>query len=192
MALPALATTTDLSLRGATISGLSVIMLDVASCIVRGYAGSPIAETTSTVDLTGWGERSLTLPGLPIQSVSAVTIDDTALGADGWKLTAGSLWRYCGWGHELFPVTVGVTMVHGLPEVPSSIVQLVCDLAIAGEAAAAQGAIDPRVASERIDDYTVTFVTGAEAMASAMELPKLTRTWLRSSFGGGAGVVSYR
>lgn len=192
MALPALATTSDLSARGVSPSSLWSVMLDVASCIVRGYAGSPIAETESTVELTGWGERSLTLPGLPIQSVSAVTIDGTALDADDWKLTDGSLWRLCGWGDELFPVTVGVTMVHGLPEVPSSIVQLVCDLAIAGDLAASQGAIDPRVASERIDDYTVTFVTGAEAMATAMELPKLTRSWLRSSFGGGAGVVSYR
>ena len=53
MALPALATTSDLSARGVSPSSLWSVMLDVASCIVRGYAGSPIAETESTVELTG-------------------------------------------------------------------------------------------------------------------------------------------
>lgn len=190
--LPALATTTDLVARGAELGGSSETMLNVASSIVRGAAGSPIAEAGSTVTLTGWGESLLALPGLPIQSVSLVSIDGSALSADAWKLTGGALWRRCGWGHESFPVDVEVSMVHGLPEVPQQIVQLVCDLAIAGAAAAATGGIDPRVMAEKIDDYSVTFVTGADAVASVMELPRLTCSWLRASFGGGVGVVSYR
>jgi hypothetical protein len=72
------------------------------------------------------------------------------------------------------------------------VVNLVCDLAVAGAVAAADGAHDPRVVAESIDDYAVTFAQGAESVASAMELPKLTRRWLRSQFGGGAGVVTSR
>lgn len=190
MALPNLASASDLAARDVTAS---TVMLAVASSIVRGAAGSPILETDSTVTLTGWGERVLRLPGLPVTAVASVEVDGTALAATAYKfIDNASLWRACGWGYETEPASVEVTMTHGFAEVPEQIKQLVIDLAVAGETAAETGAIDPRIASERIDDYTVTFVTGAEAVATAMELPKATRAWLRSAFGGGAGVVSYR
>jgi hypothetical protein len=46
--------------------------------------------------------------------------------------------------------------------------------------------------AEQIDDYKVQFAPGADAVASAMQIPPLTRQWLRSQFGGGASVVSFR
>jgi hypothetical protein len=166
-------------------------MLTVASSVVRAAAGSPILENESTVVLTGWGDRSLELPGKPVTAVSAVEVDGVAV-TDYLLTDSGNLWCRYGWGCESDPVTVEVTMTHGLPTVPAHVVQLVCDLAIAGAKAAPDGAHDQRVVAERIDDYSVTFADGAEAVASVMELPKMTHRWLRAQFGSGAGVVTYR
>lgn len=192
MALPDLAAAADLSARGITPTSVHDVMLAVASSVVRSAAGSPILETTSTVSLWAVDESQwLDLPGMPVTAVSAVVWDGTALTADQYKLVNGRLWASCKWA-ACEPLEVVVTMTHGLPEVPAEIVQLVCDLAIAGANAATAGAHDPRVIAEKIDDYSVTFAQGAEAVASAVELPDMTRRWLRSKFGGGASVVTYR
>jgi hypothetical protein len=191
VALPDLALAADLSARGITPTAVHTTMLAVASSVVRAAAGSPIAETDSTVslwalDCTPW----LPLPGVPVTAVASVVVDGDALDADAYKLVYSDLWRSGSWGTGLEPVEVVVTMTHGLPEVPASIVNLVCDLAILGASAATEGSHDPRVLVEKIDDYSVTFAD--DAVASAMELPALTRTWLRSQFGGGAGMVRFR
>lgn len=193
MALPDLAVSADLSTRGVDVSNAALVaeMLEVASAIVRGAAASPILETTSTVTLTGWGESLLRLPGLPVTEVATVEVDGVA--TTDWTLTDSSaLWSLCGWGRGVEPVTVEVTMTHGLTAVPAEIRNLVCDLATLGLASAADGARDVRVIAEKIDDYSVTFAEGAEAVASAMTLPTLTRSWLRARFGGGVAVVTYR
>lgn len=191
MALSDLAAAADLSARGITPTAVHTVMLSVASSIVRAAAGGPISETTSTVTLTGWGDKALELPGKPVQSVATVEVDGVAV-TDFVLTDSGNLWRRVGWGYSDEPTPIGVTMTHGLPTVPAHVVQLVCDLAIVGAAAAPDGAHDPRVVAERIDDYSVTFAQGAEAVASAIELPALTRRWLRAQFGGGVGVVTYR
>jgi hypothetical protein len=191
VALPNLAASGDLTARGVTVTSVHTVMLAVASSVVRAAAGSPILENESAVTLTGWGDRSLELPGKPVTAVSAVEVDGVAV-TDFLLTDSGNLWCRDGWGCADDPVSVEVTMTHGLPTVPAHVVQLVCDLAIAGAAAAPDGAHDPRVVAERIDDYSVTFAQGAEAVASVMELPKMTRHWLRAQFGGGAGVVTYR
>lgn len=194
MALPDLAAAADLSARGVTPTSVHDVMLAVASSVVRGAAGSPILETTSTVSL--WavdGSQWLDLPGKPVTAVSVVVYDgDTLTADDDYKLVDGRLWGSSPWGDPREPLEVVVTMTHGLAEVPPHIVQLVCDLAIAGADAATAGAHDPRVLAERIDDYSVTFAPGAESVATAVELPALTKAWLRSQFGGGVAVVSYR
>lgn len=191
MALSNLATTADFSARGITPTSVHTVMLAVASSIVRQAAGSPILSTTSTVTLTAWGERVLALPGKPVTAVSSVTVDGTP--TTDWLLADSSgLWSRYAWGSPDEPVTVVVALTHGLTTVPAHIVNLVCDLAIAGAGAASEGAHDPRVVAESIDDYSVRFAEGAEGVASAMELPKLTRRWLQTQFGGGAGVVSSR
>jgi hypothetical protein len=191
MALPDLAAAADLSARGVTPTAVHDVMLAVASSIVRSGAASPIVETDSVVTLTAWGDRFIELPGLPVRSVESVTVDGVSV--TDWKLTdTGRLWRAGFWGSDSEPVAVEVTMTHGLPVVPPHIVQMVCDLAISGANSATAGAHDPNVIAEKIDDYSVTFASGAEAVASAMELPTLTKRWLRAQFGGGAGVVTYR
>jgi hypothetical protein len=169
-------------------------MLAVASSVVRAAAGGPILETDSTVTL--WGldcTRWLDLPGQPVTAVTSVVFDGDILTADDdYKLVNGRLWGASYWGDSCEPLEVTVSLTHGLATVPPYVVQLVCDLAIAGANTATDGAIDPRVVAERIDDYSVTFAQGAEAVASAMELPAMTKNWLRARFGGGVGVVTYR
>lgn len=197
MALATLASTSDLSVRGIDIANqaLSSAMLAVASSTVREAAGSPIDRNTSTVKLDGWGDTLLRLPGLPVVSVSSVEVDGSAI--TDYKLTAsGSLWRARGWGDDWEPASIEVTMVHGLATVPADIVDLVCNLAAAGQveaaALAAGGSFDPRVVVESIDDYRVQFAEGAEAVASVFDLPEGTRSRLRARFGGSADVVELR
>lgn len=194
MALPDLAVAADLSARGITPTAVHTTMLAVASSVVRGAAQSPILATTSTVTL--WGldrDQWLDLPGKPVTAVASVVHDgDTLTADDDYKLVAGRLWGASPWGDGREPLEVVVTMTHGLAAVPAHIVQLVCDLAIAGAAAATEGAHDPRVIAERIDDYAVTFAEGAQAVASAVELPTATKQALRKQFGGGAGLVTSR
>ncbi|MGH3997486.1 MAG: hypothetical protein ACRDTJ_08495 [Pseudonocardiaceae bacterium] len=193
MALPNLATTTDLSARGFDVTSNPAVtstMLAVASSLVREAAGSPIAQHTATISFyaTERGQY-LALPTRPVTVVGAVLLDGVA--ATDYKLVDGSLWRREGW-YTCEPVEAQVTLTCGLPEVPPSIVQLVCDLAILGINSSTSGALDPRVIAERIDDYSVTFAPGAEAVSSAMTIPPATRLALRARFGGGVGSVRMR
>lgn len=196
MALASLATTGDLSDRGIDVSDptLAEAMLDVASATVRNAAASPISETVSTVVLYAWGDSLLQLPGLPVQSVATVEIDGEA--TTDYRFVGTALWRAGGWGSSNEPADVEVTMTHGLPTIPADIVDLVCNLAAAGQAEAASmaagGAFDPRVVVESIDDYRVQYAEGADAVASVFDLPEGTRARLRARFGGGASVVEYR
>jgi hypothetical protein len=191
MALPNLATTTDLSARGVDTSATGVeVMLAVASSLVRQAAGSPIAQHVATITFhaTEYGEW-LELPVKPVTAVTSVMLDEVP--ATGWKLVNGDLWRREGW-FTYDPVEVDVTLTCGLPEVPAHITQLVCDLAILGIKTAAEGALDPRVVAERIDDYAVTFAKSAEVVASAMAIPPMTRRSLRAQFGRGIGSLRLR
>ncbi len=192
MALPDLAAAADLTARGITPTDVHDVMLAVASSLVRAAAGGPILEAESTVTLWALDETNwLSLPGCPVTVVDEVVVDGTTLGVDDYKLVDGSLWQSGSWG-GCEPVEVEVTLTAGLPAVPAHIVQLVCDLAILGASAATGGAHDPRVIAEKIDDYSVTFAEGAGAVASAMEVPTLTRLGLRAQFGGGASMVTSR
>lgn len=194
MALPNLAAAADLSTRGVDVSDTALVaeMLAVASSVVRRAAQSPILETTSTVTLWGLDDgRYLDLPGKPVTAVSSVVVDGVALAASDFKLMDGRLWRQVGWG-GCEPVEVVVTLTHGFLAVPADVKQLVCDLAIAGMGAAREGAHNPNVIAEKIDDYSVSFAQGYESVASVFELPRLTRQSLRKRFGGGAGLVTSR
>lgn len=190
-----LATLVDLSNREIDVSNpnLANTMLAVASASVRGAAGAPISRETSTVTYTGWWhEKYLRLAALPVVSVGTVTVAGTAV--TDWRLTdSARLWRSGGWGVDCGPADVVVVQTGGLLVVPEDIVNLVCSYAAAGIAAAAEGfASHAGVVTERIDDYSVTFAQGAEAVASVMELPEGTRRWLSSQFGGSAAMVPTR
>jgi len=190
-----LASSADLEARGVEPDDddIATTFLSVASSVVRKAAQSPIVATTSTVDVWALdGDRYLDLPGKPVTAVSAVAIDGDALATDDYKLVHGRLWRWCGWGCTVEPRKVTVTLTHGFAVAPEWVVQLVCDLAIAGMKAADGGARDPRVVVESIDDYSVTFSQQGAQVATAMELPSATKQALRKAFGGGVALVVAR
>lgn len=195
MALAPLATAADLTDRqiDASDTSLASTMLAVASAEVRGAAGSPISEADSTVALTGWwGEQWLRLPGPPVREVASVDLDGT--GVADWRLVGARLWRRAGWGTDDGPCPVEVSYTHGLVEVPADIVDLVCSYAAAGMNAATTGGYEARSGeiAERIDDYSVQYAQGAEAVATVMTIPPATRARLRAMFGASAGMVTHR
>lgn len=198
MALDPLATVADLEARGLTIEPAETAVVETflaeASAAVREAAGVPISQTTSTVALEGPDNSQwLTLPGPPIQSVSAVAIDGESV--TDWKLRSHQLWRAAGWQTGSEPSEVTVTQLHGLPEVPADLVGLVCRIAAAvlvryraqpdGEGLAARD-----VRAERIGDYSVTY--GDSGRITEIELPDYLREQLAARFGGGVTVVRSR
>lgn len=190
-----LATLVDLANRDFDVTNttLANTMLAVASASIRGAAGSPISRVTSTITYTGWrASKYLTLAGPPIVSVTSVAVDGTAV--TDWRLADGiRLWRRCGWGVDDGPANVDVVQVHGMLIVPEDIVDLVCQFTAAGIAAANEGGgSHVGKVAERIDDYSVTYSQGMEAVASVMEVPEYTRRWLAGMFGGAAAVVTAR
>lgn len=198
MALAALATTADLAARGLTVAAgeettVATTYLDVASTAVREAAGVPISQTTSTVTLEGPASQWLTLPGVPIISVASVTVDGEAV--TDWRLRSQRLWRGCGWSPGCGPSEVVVTQTHGLADVPSDIVDLVCRItgtALADYRADSEGAglAAGDIRSERIGDYSVTY--GDTGLITSMELPDYLRERLAARFGDGATLVMFR
>lgn len=197
MALAPLATVADLEARGLAVdeSEASVVTtyLRVASAAVREAAGTAISRTTSTITLEGAPGQRLTLPGPPIVSVDAVTVDGRAV--SDWRLSADRLWRASGWtGCE--PSEIQVTYTHGLDEVPEDIVDLVCRMAAAAlnayrseDGGAALGTAK-EVTSERLGDWAVTY--GADGRISEMDLPGYWRERLAARFGGGITALRSR
>lgn len=189
MALDPLATVADLEARGVTVDDSEAdavaTYLDVASAIVRDAAGSPISRTTSTVTLEGEPVQRLHLPGPPIQSVSAVSVDGVEV--TDWRLVSDALVRAAGWARDRTPSLVEVSYTHGLSMVPADVVDLVCRLAGQALAALRSGdAMGRAVSQERIGDYTVTY---ADTETGTMTLTAFQRQRLAARFGAGAGTV---
>lgn len=156
--------------------------LAAVSAAIREAAGSPITTTTATITVPGSCTSWLDIPG-PVRSVASVTLDDTALAATDFRVWPDRLWRRYGWGGPEVPVTITYTL--GVDEPPADLVQLACELVVL--ASGGDALIDPRVSSEGVDDYRVTYREGGGV--SAVELPRATRERLYARFSGG-GVSS--
>jgi hypothetical protein len=192
VALAPLATVTDLDNRGIDITDTALVqsLLASASAAVRDAAGVAISEVTATITLPTPVGRRLHLPS-PVRTITAVLLDGGAI--TDWKLRGDSLWR-SSWQHQGdIPGEVTVTFTFGLPDVPEDIVDLVCNIVGAGVAHAAEGyEAKTGKTQERIDDYSVGYTQGDEAVVSPMELPDRTRRMLARRFGGGAAMVGTR
>jgi hypothetical protein len=191
VALAPLAAVADLTARGIDTSNTDRIdaLLDAASASVRDAAGSAISRATSTVTLWTEASRRIELPARPVVSVASVTLDGVTV--TDYKLRGSALWRDCYWQMPRdTPGEVVVTFTHGYATVPADVVDLVCSLVAAGNAATEDG-YDPKrgMSYERIDDYQYGMTTGADEVVSPMELPERTRAWLRSRFGASSTVV---
>jgi hypothetical protein len=188
-----LAAAADLSARGITIPpGADVdALLAAASDSVRAAAGCPITRVTSTVTVGAPDGQWLTLPG-PVHSVDDVSVDGAEV--TSWRLVDGSLWLREGWRSHCSPGVVTVTLTHGYDPVPADIVDLVCSLVASGASAVEAGEYESTAGlqSVKIDDYSETYETGSNAVTGRMELPKVTREWLRQRFAGSAFVTGSR
>ncbi len=173
----------DMTARGFAPGSYSLELLDAVSDAIRDAAGAPVVSTTATVCVPGSTSTWLDLPG-PIRSVASVTVDETVLAADDYRVWPDRLWCRTGWGGPEVPVTI--TYTAGATVVPADVVQLACELVAL--AAASEG-VDPRIQSEGVDDYRVTYRDGH---VSAVELPDATRTSLRARFSGGVSTVGVR
>ncbi|MFG3493000.1 hypothetical protein [Streptomyces sp. NPDC047972] len=197
MALDPLATAADLTVRGMPVEpgeeAMVAIYLDVASTAVRDAAGTAISRTTSTVVLEGAAGQWLTLPGAPVEEVTAVSIDGRAV--TDWRLVSGRLWRSGGWG-ACEPSEVSVTYTHGLLNVPADIVDLVCRMAAAALVAYRSStsgetlAATREVTAERLGDWSVSYAS--DGRVSTMELTEHWRERLAARFGASVTVLRSR
>lgn len=197
----------DLTDYGVSIASDEMVLVGrliaAASQAVIQAAGSPILQTTSTVTLVAAGGTMLRLPGLPIVSAQSVTIGGVnILGADAdgsiepgnCVLNSAGIYRPTGWANY-GPEIVEITYTHGYQTVPMDVVDLVVSMVIAGLSAARSGddglaMNNGRMSSVSIDDYKEAYATGDVEAVTPMMLPKRTRDWLASRFGGGTQVVT--
>lgn len=193
MAISPLATPADLEARGIDTSDAALVdaLLASASASIRDAAGSPITETSATITVASPAGRRLDLPG-PVRSVDSVTMDGQEV--SDWTLVGDSLWRPRSWTvPNGTPAPVTVSLAFGLAEAPADVVDLVCNLVAAG-LAHAEGGYESSAGklSERIDDYSIQYAQGADAVVSPMELPERTRRMLARRFGGSAAMAVMR
>ena len=186
----AFATTTDLATRlGRTFTvaeaAQASVLLDDATAYLQGELGGQLIESGSTT-VTLWAERDrIRLPQWPATSITSVTRDGEAV--TGYELRDGYLYATSspystGWGDD--PIVV--TYDYGLATVPAELVSWTCVLAAGALAQVTRsGALSASgVASERIDDYAVTYASGEMAFS----LPERILTRLKASYGAGASV----
>jgi hypothetical protein len=206
MTLAPLATPLDMAKAGIALAAgetdIAVTYLDVASTSVREAAGVPISQVTSTVELEGTRSQWIRPPGVPVTSVSAVSIDDVAV--TDYLLRSGQLWRLAGWAGLLasrwsgvvVPSKVDITYTHGLVTVPSDVVNLVCRMAAAALVAWRASSSGSGLAStgnirqETIGDYSATY--GADGLVTEMFLPRSIREQLAARFGQTVALVGSR
>jgi len=127
--------------------------------------------TDEIIELDGSGTDALLLPELPVESVSAVLIDEESV--NGWVLAAagrlGTLYRRSRWprGRQ----NVAVTYTHGYPpeEFPED-VRMVA-LTIASRLFNQRGPVE----FESIGAYSVRYATQTQAPASALEMAILRK-----------------
>lgn len=169
-------------------------LIAAASDAITSAAGCPIAYRESTVRVIGLPDRLLELPGLPIDTVHEVHVNDTLLDPRAYTVVSQGIYRSDGWscGHHLPEIHVRYS--HGLKQVPADVKALAVGMVAAGLHEVREGSWSIRnggLSSVSIDDYRESYATTGESteMVTPMSLPSRTRAWLRARFGGGATVV---
>lgn len=170
----------------------ATLVIECATAVVQDAAGGQriVEVVDDTIELTGTTSRWLQLPQQPVSAVTAVTLDGTTLtaGAAGgstaaYRLRGSRLWRGDGWQtYAGEPSTVGIVYTHGRPAGHQKL-QL-ARRAVLGLCAPYFGNT-AGAASERIDDYAVTY----DAMATQLQATPALAAALRRTYGR-RGVVS--
>ena len=153
----------------ATQDAYLAALADAASDVIELYLRRHLETVERTETLRQSGE-CLRLKGYPVAEVDAVTvageeIDDFQLNAD-----AGLLYREGGWPAE--SLGYEVTYTGGLgPPYPMALQQAALMVALQLKATAAQGGL--AAASERLGDYSITYMSPRGAAGTAAGLDAL-------------------
>jgi len=150
---------------GGRLPGLT----DAASAMVEGHLNRWLPKQQYTQVCSG-GREIMPLKGYPVETVSAVTLEDAPV--TGWLLdgAVGLLLRP---GYQPWPAVPGgyrVTYTGGLDPVPQP-VKYACAILVAVLADAANNK-GQQITSERLSDYQVTYArsdgaVGLEALSAA-------------------------
>jgi hypothetical protein len=168
------------------------VLLATAADAVRDAAGCAITQETSTVTLVVDDYRSsFDLPAGPVTAVASITVN--AVVVTGWRKVGDTIYMPTTWQPDCLPVEVTVTYTHGLPIVPTDIVDLVCgmvSIASAQDGSYGGSALTHQI---KLGDYAETAINppGTES-PSPFALPDSVRERLRVRFGASAAVVKVR
>ena len=208
-----LATPSDLAayLQKSLDLSTATLLIECATAVVQEACdGQRIVEVDGdTLSIAGYTDSWLPLPQIPVISVASVTMDGQILtvGTDykvfgaklwrlqGWQLNYGRPWElagypYYGYGNTPAAMTwplqepsqLSIVYSHGIP---SGDQRLQFGRAAALGLAGAVYNTTPGTASERIDDYSVTY----EAMAARMEAAPHLKAALAKKYGRRAGLA---
>lgn len=161
-----------------------------ATAFLQAEIGQLITSGTATFT-TRVRENPIRLPQQPVTSVTTVLVDGEA--TTDFEFVDQELWVPARRGHlysfnidDAAYVDVTVTFNYGYATVPADLKSWCIVLASQSMDAAKGGSLGaPRVQSEQIDDYSVTYVTNG----SSMTLPPDVLSRLRSRYGAGAYVT---
>lgn len=162
--------------------------LDDATAWLQAELGQLIEAGTATYT-TRLREGPLRLPQFPVRSVTEVLVNGVAVTNYDFidqELHLADRWGVSDFGERTTFTDVTVTFDYGFTVIPAELIGWCCVLASQSLDAAAGGYLgSPRVRSEQIDDYSVTYVTNG----SSMTLPPDVLSRLRSRYGAGAYVT---
>lgn len=144
------------------------LVLALASGAFSEVAGTWFAAQTVTYVRLGTTFTSIRLPYRPVTAVSQIRINGVVV--TGYTLIKNVVYRAVGFGspYTLVPDKVEVDLTHGYTSVPDDVKSAVLETAAAGYLQS-----NATVASERIDDYAVTFTDsggGVQLTANAREI----------------------
>lgn len=171
----------------ATERSQAQVHLDDATAWLQAELGQLITAGTATYT-TRVRCNPIRLPQQPVLEVTTVLIDGVATTDFDFidqELHLPQQWETDDYGIPFMDVTI--TFDYGYASVPSDLKAWCCVLASQSLDAAAGGTLGaPRVRSEQIDDYSVTYVTDG---SPAMSLPAEALERLRARYGAGVYVT---
>lgn len=142
----------------------ATICRDIATGIIVGHTRQIIEETDHTHTLPVSPGLVVTLPQRPVTAIDSVTVDGTALDADGWSWDGISPQLILADAPaDTWTATVAYTAGH--TTVPADIRAVALSIA----ARAYNNSLGVR--SEAIDDYSVTYAGGGDTLATVGLLP---------------------
>lgn len=188
----AFATSSDLATRlqrsftAAEAAAADALLAD-ATGYLQAEIGQLVERGTRTVELRFPPCGSpIRLPQQPVVSVASVTLNGSAI--TDWVLDSeGRIHRDGGWPADTDGFTrVAVVFTFGVTDVPAELRTWCCVLAAGALAQSARGTLSPSgVASERIDDYSISYEPGT----ATFSIPEIQLQRLRSRWGSGAAVT---